>query len=131
MAAKIVKSGKILANAEIGVFADGECRAAGISDENGIVYLTVPGDDAVTLNLKISEGSNVTDFHDFVEYQSDAIFGSPKNPIVLDIDAPTRVMGTEDIQAEFAYDLQGRMIEDVENSDGIIILNNEKIVLNR
>ena len=131
MAAKIVKSGKILANAEIGVFADGECRAAGISDENGIVYLTVPGDDAVILDLKISEGANVTDFKDFVEYQSDAIFGSPKNPIVLDIDAPTGVIGIEDIQSEFAYDLQGRMIEDVENSDGIIILNNEKIMLNR
>lgn len=129
MAAKIVKSGKPLVNAEVGVFADGECRASAVSDDNGIVYLTVPGDDAVTLDLKIAKDAVVTDFRDFVEYQSDAILGTPKSPLTLDIDAPTGVAGIEKAVIESAYDLQGRKANG-SSEDGIRIINGQKI-LNR
>ena len=125
MAAKIVKSGKPLANAEVGVFADGECRASAVSDETGIVYLTVPGDDAVTLDLKIVQGSEVTDIKEFVEYQSDAILGTPKSPLTLDVDSPTGVIGLEKAVIESVYDLQGRKANGKSDS-GIRIINGQK-----
>ena len=125
MAAKIVKSGKPLANAEVGVFADGECRASAVSDETGIVYLTVPGDDAVTLDLKIVQGSEVTDIKEFVEYQSDAILGTPKSPLTLDVDSPTGVIGLEKAVIESVYDLQGRKVTDG-SENGIRIIDGKK-----
>ena len=76
MAVKVLKDNVPLPNAEVGVFAEGQCRAAAFTNSEGIAYLTIPGDDAVELTFKVVDGTQVNDIPTVVNYQSDAIYGS-------------------------------------------------------
>ena len=125
MAVKVLKNNSPVANAEIGVFADGECRAAAVTDNTGVAYLTIPGDDAVELNFKIAQGTQVTDIADVISYETDGIYGSPENPIVF-------MMGTTGIGtiesatvSDSEYDLMGRKTTD--SQTGIRIRDGKKI----
>ena len=124
MAVKVLKDNAPVANAEIGVFADGECRAAAFTDNLGVAYITVPGDDAVELRFKVAQGAQVTDIADVISYETDGIYGSPENPIVF-------MMGTTGIGtieqstvSESEYDLLGRKVTD--SRKGIRISNGKK-----
>ena len=129
MAAKVVVAGKAVANAEIGVFADGECRASGVTNENGVAYLTIPGDDAATLTFKVAMGDQEADAAETLDYEADAAYGSPARPFVIDLDNAT---GIETVQADSenqdVYDLQGRKITQKMSrlSKGIYIVNGKK-----
>ena len=126
MAVKVLKDNAPLANAEVGVFADGECRAAAVTDNAGIAYLTIPGDDAVELTFKVAYDAEVTDISDVISYETDGIYGSPQNPIVFGIGDPTGI-GRIEISAESdsEYDLMGRKTTD--SQKGIRIREGKKI----
>jgi hypothetical protein len=127
MAAKLLKSGKPLANAELGVFADGECRASAFADENGVVYLTVPGDNNVDLSLKVAMGGDVTTVKGNIEYVSDAILGTPQNPLMIDLDSPTGMDLTSVPEVDgISYDMLGREVPESADMEGIIIISNGK-----
>ena len=59
MTVRIVANGKALGHSELGVFADDECRTAAQTNEEGVAYLTIPGDDEVTLTFKVAVGDSV------------------------------------------------------------------------
>lgn len=128
MSAKVVMNGAPVAKAELGVFADGECRSVAVTDENGIAYLTIPGDDAVQLSFKVIKGAEVSSAREVITYETDGIYGSPMSPVVLTLDGTTGVsVMTGDAATESAYDLQGRKISDGQSeSKGIRIVNGQK-----
>ena len=127
MAVKVLKSGQILKNVALGIFADGECRAAAVTDENGLAYLTVPGDKPVKLTLKVAQGADITELKGNLDYVSDAILGTPQHPLMLDLDSPTGIDLTgATVQEGVAFDILGREIPDASDHQGLIIINNSK-----
>jgi hypothetical protein len=132
MAAKIVANGKAIANAEIGVFADGECRTSGMTDENGVAYLTIPGDDAATLTFKVAVGGQEAEAAETLDYETDAAYGTPALPFVIDLNNATGIeIVRADDDSQDVYDLQGRKITQQMShlSKGIYIVNGKKQVV--
>ena len=126
LAAKVYRNAKPLANVEVGAFADGECRASAFTGQDGVVYLTIPGDDAVELNFKVAEGANVTDVRDKLDYVTDAIYGTPQHPLTFDLDGSTGIGRViENADNKPAYDVQGRQVP-ANSAKGVIIINNRK-----
>ena len=135
MAAKVVIDGKPVADAELGVFADEECRAAAKTNADGVVYLTIPGDDATTLSFMVAKGRTVVAASEKVGFEVDADYGSPLQPMVIDLGTATGIelFDSED-PASGIYDLSGRKIEtgSYENrrlSKGVYIVNGQKKVV--
>ena len=128
LAAKVYRNAKPLANVEVGAFADCECRASAFTGQDGVVYLTIPGDDAVELNFKVAEGASVTDVRDKLDYVTDAIYGTPQHPLTFDLDGSTGIGRViENTDNKPAYDVQGREVP-VNSANGVIIINNEKLL---
>ena len=126
MSAKVMNGNAPMANVEVGVFADGECRAVAVTNENGIAYLTIPGDEAAVLNFRIAKGADISDANETLLYETDAVFGTPMNPFVLSIGGTTGInVSAADETAGSAYDLQGRKIES-STGNGIMIIDGKK-----
>lgn len=127
MAVQVYKDGIILPNAEVGVFADGECRAAAFTGADGKAYLTIPGDESVTLTFKVADGAEIMVVSDKVNFEADGIYGTPKKPVIFLLgNTPTRVVGVDaDAENGQAYDLQGRKVTDG-SEKGIRIIDGKK-----
>ena len=126
MAVKILNDNAPVANAEIGVFADGECRAAAITDDAGMAYLTIPGDDVVELSFKIAKDAQISDIGGVINYETDGIFGSPENPVVFRMGETTGIgMIEAAVESDSEYDLMGRKTTD--SQKGIRIRDGKKI----
>lgn len=126
--AKVVRDGQPVLDAEIGIIADGECRQAAFTDENGIAYMTVPGDKQAKLRAVVVINGLFYDIVESIDYRNDDIIGSPSNPIVLTVGSQTT--GIDRINADsddMMYDLQGRKI-DSDTESGIIIKGRKKII---
>ncbi|MBQ6767640.1 MAG: hypothetical protein IJP46_03095 [Prevotella sp.] len=127
--AQVVNNGMPMPGVELGVFAGDECREAAVTDVNGMVYITVPGDEATTLNFRVSDQECILGFSATVTFDSEDIIGTPKLPFVLDMSQTT---GIEYIMAdgeETVYDLQGRRLKDSGNlRRGVYIINGKKKV---
>ncbi len=130
MAAKIIGHGAPLSNAQLGVFAGDECRAAATTQADGIAYLTIPGDEACNLTLKIAVGDQITEVPQTLIYETNSIYGTPDEPMVIDIELG--ITGIQDIlnanDAESVYDLQGRKLDNSTRklNKGIHIINGKK-----
>ena len=128
MSAKVMKNGVPMANVELGVFADGECRTVAMTDEEGVAYLTIPGDEATQLTFKVVKGAEIFDAKEVIIYETDGIYGTPSNPFVVTLGDTTGIETmTIDGSDDSVYDLQGRKISDgsVERK-GIRIVNGQK-----
>ncbi|MCR5849416.1 MAG: LamG domain-containing protein [Bacteroidaceae bacterium] len=131
MAVKIVAGRKILGNTELGVFADDECRAAALTNDEGIAYLTIPGDDVTTLTFKVALGDQIIEAKTTVNYEVDGVFGTPQHPMIVDLGEMTGIWeiagDDEDVSV---YDLQGRKVSLRDGSRklnrGVYIVNGQK-----
>ena len=97
LVAQVKQNGNPVANADLGVFAGDECRAAGIADADGMVGLLIPGDGKTTLTFKVAIGSviySATPTLDFAE-----IVESAQEPFIITVGdvVPT---GIEDVQRD-------------------------------
>lgn len=134
MAVRVINSGKPVAHLELGVFVDNECRTADVTDENGIAFLTIPGDHIGTMSFKLAVGDEIVEAAESFTYEADAIYGSPSNPVVLELGNATGI-GTIDnsqITMDSYYDLSGRKYEKPSTrqmSKGIYIINGQKQVV--
>ena len=132
MAVKVVDNGLAMSNLELGVFAGDECRTAAITNEEGIAYLTIPGDEACELTFKIALDNEVIDVPFTLTYETDAVYGTPQNPMLIkfdDTDGIWKVLG--DTGSESIYDLSGRKIANDKLSNGklnkgVYIINGQK-----
>ena len=113
------------------MFAGDECRAAAVTDDEGVAYLTIPGDDDVTLTFKVALGDQVIDAATTVNYEADGVYGSPKHPLVIDLGETDGIREMlYDGGLESIYDLSGRKISLDDNSrrlhKGVYIIKGRK-----
>ena len=135
--AQVVSAGMPLTGAELGVFAGEQCREAAITDERGRVAITIPGDKAVKLTFRVALDGMVYTVAQTVSYQTDAICGRPKEPLVIDISTATEIWNIGDDRVDDSgkvYDLQGRLVSidsdqpDLRLKKGVYIINGKKQV---
>ena len=132
MTAQVMMGGKPVANAEIGVFANGECRAAAITDERGIAYLTILGDEVETLTFRVLSENAQVEASETLTYEQDAVYGSPKRPFIIDLSAATGIGEiATNAEEKSVYDLQGRKLTPQlsRQNKGIYIVNGKKQVV--
>ena len=68
---------------EVGIFADDECRAAEVVDEEGYAYFTIPGDGQQTFRFLMEQGDKVYVSDVTIAYEEDAIIGTHNAPYVV------------------------------------------------
>ena len=131
MAVRVVAGGRALGHVELGVFVDEECRTASVTNDEGMAYLTIPGDDEAMLSFKVAIGDVVVDANTTITFEVDGVYGSPKHPIIIDLSELTgiwEILG--DSRDASVYDLQGRKIRLDGNSQrlskGVYIINGQK-----
>ena len=119
---------------------DYECREAAVSDERGMIIITIPGDKPCELTFRVSDGnsseSSVCSVPSVsITYENDAVVGTPKAPFILDLGQTTGIADNtrETISnSGDAYDLQGRKVELNDQGrklrKGVYIVNGQKKV---
>lgn len=131
MAVKVVAEGSALAGMEIGVFADGECRAAAVTGADGVAYITIPGDESCELTFKVAVGDGVVEAPLTVTYETDAVYGSPRHPVTIDLSDVTAIetVNREPLTIDQLYDLTGRKLESPQLQKGVYIHNGQKKIV--
>ena len=126
--AKVLYNGQPAKNAELGIFAEGQCRQAEFTDENGMVYMTVPGDKQAQLRAVAVINGQFYNIEQSVDYRNDDIIGTPSNPLQLTVGSQTTGISVINADSDdMMFDLQGRKIED-DAENGIIIKGRKKII---
>ena len=133
--AKVMKSGLPMAGVEVAAFADNECRAAISSDADGYLFLLVPGDKSIPMELRAWINGEEVLLGEQLGYQTDRKLGSLSKPVTLDITAAVtgvKSVATESQHTGQLYDLQGRKVsvkESVPVRTGVYVRNGEKVVI--
>ncbi len=132
--AQVVKDGLPIEGIEVGIFADDECRQADVTDERGMIYVTVPGDEPVKLTFRVADGVDIYDAIESATYETDAVLGTPKAPLMINLDNATGIKSISDSMTESMYDVGGRKVANsrVANrtlSRGVYIVNGQKVVV--
>ncbi len=112
MAVKVVADSKTLADVEVAAFAGDECRTAAFTNDEGIAFLTIPGDEPCELTFKVAVDGEVVVAPLTLTYETDAIFGTPKHPVVMnlgDADGIREMLYVNGVES--IYDLGGRKIQ--------------------
>ena len=134
MSAQVKVGDMSIAGVELGVFADGECRATSVTNANGIAFLTIPGDDPATLTFQVAFGNEVVTADETFAFETDAVYGSPKHPVVINLSNVQGIMSIDLGQwaVDNAYDLQGRKVQFNDQGrklrKGVYIVNGQKKV---
>jgi hypothetical protein len=98
-----------------------------VTNANGIAYLTIPGEEECELSFRVAIDDEVLTAPLTLTYESDAIYGTPKNPIVLDLtDVATGIGGMGDGQDSEVYDISGRKMDSRKLQRGVYIINGQK-----
>lgn len=144
--AQVVADGQPVSGVELGVFAsveseesvvDYECREAAVTDERGLVYITIPGDEPCELTFRVAINGQWSMVNSqSITYETDAVIGTPKAPFIIDLDNTTGI--ADNIRETInnngdVYDLQGRKIVNRESVNrklrkGVYIVNGQKQV---
>ncbi len=94
--AQLIDSLTILSNTEIGVFVGEECRSAEISNEDGLVFLTIAGENAGDiLNFRLVVNGTIVNYDSTVIYVDDAMIGTLDNPYIIKLNKPTAETSVE------------------------------------
>ncbi len=81
----VVKDGsQIMEDAEVGIFAGDECRAAAVNN-GGLWFITIPGNAAQQLTIKVAIGGETKEAKQSITYMEDAILGTPAEPYVIQL----------------------------------------------
>ena len=132
MAVKVVADSKTLTGVEVAAFAGDECRTATVTNEEGIAFLTIPGDETCELTFKVAVAGEVVDAPLTLTYETDAIYGTPKHPVVMNLGDATGIREMlYDNGIESIYDLSGRKMFNGQRSSfnvrkGVYIINGQK-----
>lgn len=108
--ARVAYCGKPLAECETGVFAGSECRTTGMTDSDGIVFLTIPGESVEKLTFRIKYGADILISDNTLEYSDDAVVGNRKSPFEIAFDErsiTTSIVEVESSEADekwYTYD---------------------------
>ena len=108
--AQVLVNGVPAAGIEVGVFDKEECRAAAVTDADGLAVLTIPGDGHATMTFRVYDGSQTAACNETLPYENDAIQGSRRSPFIVSV-SPTGIetLTLQDSDS-MLYDLQGRRV---------------------
>jgi len=132
MTAQLLVDGEPARGIELAVFAGDECRTATVSDADGYVYLTIPGDEACEISFKVAVNGQAVDLMKRVGFEKDAIYGTYREPFVFDLSGVTgidNVLGAN--ASDSIYDLQGRKMETQDAwqlEKGVYIVGGKKMI---
>ncbi len=131
---QVVKDNEPVEGIEVGIFAGNECREASVTDNRGMIYVTVPGNEPVKLTFHVTDGADIYEASESVTYETDAVLGTPKSPLTVNLDNATGIKSISDLTSESMYDISGRKVADSrkENrqlSRGVYIVNGQKVVV--
>lgn len=128
--ASIEDGGTPVSDAELAVFVDGECRAASNRVIRGNLYfVTIPGQGSgQKLTFRVWMNEQEYTFDPQLNYEDDAMLGTPDEPIVVDIrNGSTGIFDIAEEAAQSLYDLQGRKLPSTSRrAPGIYIRQGEK-----
>lgn len=132
--AQVVRNGQPVEGIEVGVFAGNECREADVTDERGLIYITVPGDEPMKLFFHVTDGVDIYDAVENVTYETDAVLGTPKAPLMINLDNATSIRSISDSAIGSMYDISGRKVSESRRdnhqlSRGVYIHNGQKVVI--
>ncbi|MFI3297802.1 MAG: T9SS type A sorting domain-containing protein [bacterium] len=75
-----------LANVELGVFVEDECREVQVSNEEGILFLTISGDGTGdNLQFKAVVGNEIFTVYSELTFTEDAHYGNIENPYLISL----------------------------------------------
>ena len=128
--ALVTGDGKPLGEVQLLVYAGEECRAAGVTDENGRVNLLIPGEELTGLTFQVVVGDKTYDATETLNYETDAIVGTPNAPFLIDLKDITGLFGTQaGTQKTGTYDVLGRRLPEGHYlPQGVYIINGKKVV---
>ena len=134
--AQVVFGSEPVAGAEVGIFAGDECREAAVTDDRGMIYVTVPGNEPTQLNFIIATDGKMMEAAETITYETDAVCGMPRTPFVIDLGNATAIhsVGYLTNSLDNCFDLQGRRVNSqMLNSSnrqmkGVYIINGQKRV---
>ena len=128
--AQVTGDGKPLEQVQLLIFAGEECRAAGVTDENGRVNLLIPGEELTGLSFRVVVGDKTYDATETLNYETDAIVGTPEAPFLIDLKGITGLFGTQaGTQKTGTYDVLGRRLPEGHHlPQGVYIINGKKVV---
>ena len=120
---RVEMDGQPLCGVELGIFAGDECRSTVTTNDEGIAYAVIPGDDPVTLSFKVAiAGTTQGETTQTIEYNTDDTIGSSKDPFVITLN-PTGIDAIEALGGEAVwYDLSGRRLEAAPMERGIYVV---------
>jgi hypothetical protein len=125
-----------VAGAEVGIFAGDECRQAAVTDDQGMIYVTVPGDEPTELRFVIATDGQLLEAANTITYANDAVCGAPRTPFILDLGTATGISSLSyltDADTK-CFDLQGRRVNSQilksksRQAKGVYIINGQKQV---
>lgn len=112
----------LLTDTEIGVFCGEECRTAGFTNEEGIIYLTVPGNNGEEIAFFISREGSLFKSNLALTYEEDAIIGSPSAPLALsfgnDSNSGIEAVKTDEKEERW-YTVSGILLSDKPTMPGV------------
>ena len=132
MAVKVVADNRTLTGVEVAAFAGDECRTATVPNEEGIAFLTIPGDEPCELTFKVAIAGEVVDAPLTLTYETDAIYGTPKHPVEMNLGDVTSIHNAQFIMHndDTIYDFSGRKIRLDDQTrklqKGVYIINGQK-----
>lgn len=138
---RVTYNGLPLSNIETGVFVNAECRTHNFTDNDGIVFLTVPGDADETLSFLIPYGGEVIKAEVTLRYEDDKVEGNRGTPFEIAFDGNSLVTDISGITGKASeecwYTTDGVKLKQKPTVPGVYIRvttgNNsksEKIVIN-
>ena len=136
---KLVKGGEIISDAEIAAFIDNECRGANTaftdcdpeSASYGLYYLLVAGEGhGQAMHLCAAIDGVITPIGGTLTFNSDAIIGTPWEPLVIDLDDPSGIneMAIDLADTEW-YTLEGFKVGRRPTATGVYIHNGKKVIV--
>ncbi|MBR3471655.1 MAG: hypothetical protein IKH22_03580 [Prevotella sp.] len=127
--AQVVDGSMPVADAEVGFFADEECRQSALTDAEGRLCVTVPGNTPCMLTIRIFDGQHTYLLPQTISYVTDTACGAPRAPFVIDLGTATGILeyNADDSSADTIYDLSGRKVNRANSlKKGVYIINGQK-----
>jgi len=113
-------AGEEVSAAEVGIFAGSECRASAIYND-GYYFVTVPGDSAVLLTVKVHYNDSVYTMEQTISYKNDDVVGTLDAPYVIDLNPQTTSVVT------VTADSEGDKVEKIMIDNEVFIIRNGKM----
>ncbi len=121
--ALVTFDGQPCAGAEVGVFADGECRTAEVTDAQGYAYFTVPGDNPAALSFRLARDGQVLTTGTLLTYVTDAVHGTYQAPFSVQFGSSSAIASVSaDAEGRLWLDLGGRVYGTRPTAPGVYLL---------